>query len=368
MAGQTTNDTIVGFKKISTWGTAVAVTSTNAFKLKVSQLSLSGGFGVINTRDTGFGKKIEDVARGVFTGNITVSMDLSYNQPWTALFASVMGTEGNASSEITASQGDYSHTIDLSDSISNSSMIAWTLAFTTEESVGAKLIELPSVKFFSASISQDVNAQGTVTFQGFFDKVVTSGWTTSYANLTGLSGTTPYEIAILGGTNHYLRMNASSGGSLSGSNDIPIQNYTITLNRPLSTRYALRAANSSYTYEPLDLGLIDGQVSFRLLEINASTLDHLANWSAATDQKAELFIDGTQIGSGVNRSIKIQLPALEPSPGLPAGYDIPNNNSFQNPIAAFTMKKRSAAPTGMSGVTDYIRAIFIDQRSTKWTA
>lgn len=368
MPGQTTNDTIIGFKKISTWGTAVAVTSTNAFKLRASQLSISGAFGEISSSDTGFAKKIEDIARGVFSGQITITVNSSYNQPWSALLAAVMGTEGAASAEITASQGDYSHTIDVSDSISNASMLAFTVAFTTEDSTGAKLIELPSVKFFSASGTHTLNDKGSFTFQGFFDKIITSSWTTSYANLTGLSATSPYELMTVGGTNHYFRMNANSGGSLSGSNDLVITELNWSITRPTITRYGLRGANTQYTYEPLDNDKIDGRVSVKLLEINASSFDFIEIWKNKTAQKGEFFVDGTAIGTGVNRSMKLQFPRLVPDSPIPAGYDVPNNNSLQSPVAAFRMTKASSAPTGMSGVTDLMRAILIDQRSTKWTA
>lgn len=361
MAAITTNDVIVSFKKGVTWGTAVAVSS--GMRLRCSQLSISGGFEEFLSRDIGFGKKLQETIKTIFNGNITVTCDLTYNQPWMALLASIMGTESTPA-ETTVGQADYSRTLDLANTTFGGNF--WSMAYIMEDAT--YLAELPSVKFNSFTIQSDSNNVGTVTFSGVFDKMVVTSTTSTYANVTGVAATAPYEAAVLGGANHYFRMNANSGSALSSSNDFQIENYSFSITRPTRPQHVLRGANSKYIIEPKEIDRIDGSLTVRFGEIARGSFDLLLNWLNGTFLKAELFFDGSQIGTGVNRSQKFQFPYLQCLPALPSGYDVPNNNSLMTPTHGFRMLAATAAPAGMTSVTDYMRATIIDQRATKWTA
>lgn len=365
--GITSNDVTIGVKKGATWGTAVDITSTNAFKLRASVFSPDATFNEILSSDIGFAKKIVDTLRGQLSATISITMDMTFNQPWLALLASVLGTESSAT-ETTPSQGDYSRTIDLADSTYGSSACFWTMAMSTENATGAKLIELPSVKLNTVRMDFPVNDKPTITFTGIIDRIVISSWTTTYAHLIGLSATGNYETAVFTGTNAYYRQNAFSGGALSSGDNQAIESVSLELSRPSETRYGLRGANSQYTMEPYELGQIQGSVTVKYSEIDSSIQNLLDHWLNKTAQKAEWFLDGAQIGSGVNASYKFQIPEMAAMPKLPDGYKVPNNTSLMKPEIQYRMLQAAAAPTGMTGVTEYIRVTSIDRRSTKWTA
>lgn len=366
MAGITTNDVVVGFKKATTWGTEVAITSTGAMKVRLSQISVSAALrnffrAILASRKSHFDRA------GCQNYTVTATADLTYGQPWLAWLASTMGTESTPT-ETTGGQADYLRNLDLADSTYGSAKVIFSLGWTIEDATGAKVIVLPSVKWNQFSFTADANGVGTVTFSGVCDRPVISGATTTYANLVALSNPTGYEAAVLGGTNSYFRMNAQGGAGLTSGENKTIETYTIEINRPIRPQHALQGASSAYILEPKEIDRIDGFVTVRLSEINASSTDILSLWRNKTAQKAELFFDGTQIGTGVNRSFKFQMPSLEATPEFPAGHDVPNNNSLMTPTMRFRMLKASAAPTGMTSVTNLLRIAVVDTRSTKWTA
>lgn len=368
MAGIVSNDVVVSFKKISTWGTAVSV--AGGFRLRCSSLSISGGFDEITERDIGAGKKQTDMIRGVENVNVSLTCDYSYGQNWLPIIAGILGTE-SVPSETTPSQGDYSRNIDLADSTYGASAIVpgWTMAWTIEDAT--YIVELPSVKFNSFVVNMPINAVPTITFSGVADRVLMTGYTNSYATVTGVSAPAwDYELAVFGGgeaVNHYLRMNDASGATLAAGDNIWVENIEISLNRPLAPQHVLQGASSPYIIAPKEIGAIEGTVRVTLGESKEGTYAYAYKWANATDSKGAIYTDGDQIASGVKTSLTWIFPKLRPMGSLPGGYDIPNNSSLMKPVLSFKMLKASAAPSGMS-VTDYLRLVSFDRRSTKWTA
>lgn len=354
-----TNDVTVALKKGSTWGTEADITSGGLF-LYASNISVSGGYTDFIPRDFGLAGKRTSTARLQGKFNVKITCDLTYGQAWLALFASVMGTESSPS-ETTVGEADYLVNHDLADSVTG---LFWTLCYKVETD---RVFVLPSVKIMGFSLSISNNGAGSITFDGEAD-VITESSANTVAEIAALTKYT-YETVTLGGANHYFRTNADSGGGLSGSDDKMITGVTISVSRPLRGQYGLRGASSKYVLEPLQYGDIEGTLKVDYIELDDATYDMFGEWEAATTKKAELFIDGSQIAGGVNRSLKFQMPYLKPKPTIPVGHDVQSNNSQFTPSIEYHMLKRSAAPTGMSGVTDYLRLAEIHPtRSTKWTA
>lgn len=359
MASISTDLVKIGIKKGSTWGTAIAVSSGMYL---YGRITLSGGDDGYFPADLGFAGKRQTQTFLKRNLQVTITADLAYSQAIMALVTSVMGTESSPA-EQTGSQGDYLRNLDLADSNVG---LYWTVAWLNEDD---DVAELASVKWTGFTITQEANGVGQVSVTGVADTlgITGAGAASSVANITGNTPLT-YQSSVLGGTNHYFRMNSDSGAGLSGTDNKPILNYTLSLQRTLDPLYALRGASTPYSLEPTPLGDIVGTLSFQLAYIDDSVQDLIANWLAKTTWKAEIFMDGAQIGSGVNTSYKFQMPYLMSDGSLPAGYDAPAKNSRMQPAMSFAMLKRSAAPTGMTGVTDYLRIVSIDRRSTKWTA
>lgn len=359
MAEITTNQVVAGLKKGSTFGTEGDITSAGIY-LYASRITVNGGFGDFRPRDVGLAGKKTSIARLAFNATVQVVCDLTYGQGWLALFAGLMGTESTPT-EITGGQTDYSINIDLADTAD----IYWTLGYSIEDD---RTISIYSLKINSATIQLDINSPGTVTFSGIADRVV-EGSANTVAEISALTKYA-YESVTLGGANHYFRIDAySAGTALTNADDKTIQGVTISLSRPYQPRFGLRAANTPYTMNPLQLGDIQGALTVRHVGLDNATYDMLTQYTAKSALMAEFFYDGAQIGSGVNSSNKWQFPLLNPMGQFPRGHDLAGNNQYFNTEITYEMLKTTAAPAGMSGVTDYLRLVDIHRtRSTKWTA
>jgi len=356
MAAISTDQGKIAIKRGVTWGTAVSVATGDYL---YGTISVSGSKDLFIPRDIGFAGKQTTLTYLRQTLNVTITCDLAYNQTLNTLIGGVMATEA-AAVEQTGGQGDYLHAFDLNDSNAG---IFYTIAYFRESDA---VIELPSVKLTGFSVSMPINDVPVVTFTGVANHAVTTGDATStVANINALTPKT-YQSAVFNGANHYFRVNADGGAGLSNSNDQLILNANFSLQRTLDPLWALRGANTRYSLEPTPLGDIVGRLTFQMYDNTRAAMDMFDLWKNGTTQKAEIYLDGDQIGSGVNRSYKIQFPYLKPTGVFPTAHDLPAKNQRLQHSLEFAMLKRSAAPTGMTGVTDYMRWISVDLRSTSW--
>ncbi len=361
-----TGESKIGICGGATWGTAADIataSSADAFGLVHGRVALSTARGEFRTNDVGFSNKLEEIVKLEQTIDVTFTCDLSYHGNYLGIMAYVMNNIGNAS-ETTSSQGDYSHEMKLSDS--NNSRF-FTMAFLAGEDDNA--IEIPSVKFHSFTINHDVNGVGTFTAQGIADDVVIQADTpqNTVAEFSSFPDYPTYQPCVLGGSSHYFRQNANSGGALSGSEDMEILGYTLSVSRPLEREFTLRGASTPYTAEPKQLGYTIGSLEVRYARVEDSVIDILNTWDDETKQKMEIFFDGDQINSGVNTSLKLQFPYAEIAGAMPGGFDLPNNNTRMRPVVSYNLLKASSAPSGMTGVTDYLAVTTINERSANYT-
>lgn len=356
-AFDSTNQSKAALKK-TTWGVEGDITSGGIF-LYASNITCSGGYETVYPRDFGTSGKrtIQRRTRAAFT--VSITCESTFGQGWLALLSGLMGTESTPA-EVNVGQGDYLRTIDLADYPS----IVWTLVYSVET---AKTRCIPSLKITSASFTGDAAGVGQWQFQGIGHSFIESSANT-VSEIAALS-TYTYDQAILGGGNHYFRYGAySTGTALTSTNNLPILSVGVNLERPLSGQYGLNGANTFFVTEPTQQGDTMGSLTFRLPTLDGSQADLMADWSAANFKMAELFYDGTQIGTGANHSVKMQFPYLQSPGDVPGGQDLPGNNAFFNPSINLSTLKVGTAPAGMTGVTDYLRLSSTDKRSTKWIA
>jgi hypothetical protein len=355
-----TSQIYCGIKKGSVWGTEVAVTGAGSTALTPSSLQLSDSFADFLPRDVGQGFKRTSQARLQRDCSFSLGFDVTYDGGWIALLAAFMGTESNPA-ETTGSQGDYSDNIDLADSTFGT---FWSLAWMIETD---RVMAIPSFKPVGFTYTHAVNGAGTITFQCMGDRSLVSSATTA-GNLSGLTAYT-YETATLGGTNHYFRINSQGGSGLASGDAVTAIGWTMSLTRPHKPLFGLRGASTQYTLEPRQSDPLDGTFKLDFTEVDDATLDMMGQWTNATKLKAEIFYDGSQIAAGVNRSFKWQMPYVQPTGAIPTGHDWANNNSLMQPSYTLRMLKATAAPTGMTGVTDLLRVVPIwNTKSTRWSA
>lgn len=359
MATITYTDVVAGLKKGSTWGTEGDITSAG-INLYASSITLSGGYADFQSRDFGQGGKRTNNARLQMDANVAITCDLTYGQGWLALFQGVMGTESSPA-EQTASQGDYLVNHDLADSNYG---LYWTMGFSIESD---RTISIYSMKVISATFNININSPATVTFNCIADHF-REGSANTVSEITALTDYA-YESVVLGNTNHYFRLDTYANAPLTSADNKQILGVDIAISRPSQPIRGLRGANTPYSLEPKQLGVIDGTLTVRFNELDNATWDILTEWSIPVFNMAELFIDGSVIGTTVNRSLKFQFPYLKVKGAFPAGHSPESNNGLFQPVISFDMLKASSAPSGMSGVTDLLRLAEIHPvRSTKWSA
>lgn len=292
---------------------------------------------------------------------MSITCELTYGQGWLTLLSGLLGTESTPA-ETTGSQADYSCNIDMADSTSG---LFWTLCYSVETD---RVIEIASLKPTSMTLTLDINQPGTVQFQCIADSIAISS-TNTVAEIAALTDY-PFETCVLGGTNHYFRHDVYSvSTALTSADNKAISGFTLNVNRPLQRRYGLRGALTPYTLEPPQLGPIDATLTARFTELDDGTWDLFGEWVSPSFKMAEIFFDGSQIAAGVNRSYKLQMPYMKIKGSIPPGHDVQSNNGLFLPSATWDLLRASAAPAGMSGVSDLLRVVPVfPTRSTKWQA
>ncbi|WZO97312.1 hypothetical protein EP7_004337 [Isosphaeraceae bacterium EP7] len=352
------NGAVAGVVKGNTYGTEADITA-GGINLYASSISPSGGYADFVTRDFGQGGKRTNNARLAASFDCSLSFDWTFSQAWQVFLAGILGTEATPS-ETTVGQGDYLHKFDVADSIQG---LFYTVVYSIESD---RTMVIPSFTPTSITIAAEINGPGTVTVQGVADNVKESSMNT-VAEVTALVDY-PYESVVMGGANQYTRIhNYSTGSPLSSTHDKEIAGFTLTVSRQKDRRYGMRGALSKFTKEPLELGLIDATLTVRHTELDNAGFDILDYWTNPSYKMGEFYFDGSQIGSGVNASYKLQFPSMKVKGAFPGGHGISSNRGLFTPDVTFDLFKAAAAPSGMTGVTELLRVSSVNAvRSAKW--
>lgn len=322
----------------STWGTAVASGSGDKF---AGEMSISANGTVLDSRTIGSGQYMRsNFTRGSYIPTASLTADLGYRNNCDTLIAAFMGTAG-APTEVTASQSDYKHTITFNTTL-NAKYISFGYTDTASTSV-----ELPTAAVRTIGIK-------TTSIPGYLDftaellgnSIVFPGSTNTYAVIAATTFTegTP-ELVACDFSDAY-RTNAQSGGSIATGNLYSITGLDFSMTRPQEIIPEIKG--SSGLSAPIGSGVTEGTFNITVKELVDQ--GYLAIWSAETAQKASIDIQGTQIGSGTNKTFKLYLPRLllvdEPQYGLTTDGVNTLGLNFRIAVA-------SANPTGMSSTYPY---------------
>jgi hypothetical protein len=154
------------------------------------------------------------------------------------------------------------------------------------------------------------------------------------------------------------RINKQSGSGLASTDAIPVESFDFGFERPQDRTFA---TGQDYIVEPGDneFPTLSFKVTFtRMNTVSANSL--YAALRANDAFKADLIALGTFINSTDQLTRKYQFPYIELQ-----DFQTPAAGAAQvKPTAMFLLKKPSAAPTGMSGVTMPFRLTKIMQNST----
>ena len=342
MASITGAQTKAGVKIASTWGTSVACGAGNSF---AGEISPNFNVTEITASQIGSGNYMLNTAtKGTVIPTISLTADLGYRNNVDILIAQMMGTSG-APSEQNVGEGDYLHQITFNTTL-NAKYV--TLAY---QSSSATSIEFPTCAVQSIGIT-------TTSIPGYIDftaDLVASGAElssstntfASLANCTFDEGV-PELVAVDYVDN--FQTNAESGGAVGGGDQYNITSFELALSRPQEVIPEIKG--SAGNPAPIATDLMDGTFNVNVKEL----VDHAyyTIWSAETAQKAEVTVQGTQIGSGDNKTFKIILPRMllvtEPTYAL---TDQGTNTLALN----FRLLKAAANPTGMASTYPYFEII-----------
>ncbi len=298
MASISGAQTKAGVKIASTWGTAVACGATNSF---AGEISPSFNVSEIVSRQIGSGAYMLSTAtRGSVIPTVSLTADLGYRNNCDILLAQFMGTSA-APTEVTVGQGDYRHTIKFNTTL-NAKFV--TLAF---ETTSTTVMEFPTSAVQSIGIAT-TSVPGYIDFTAelLSNTVELSSAVNTNATLANctFSEGTPELVAV--DLVDKFRTNTQSGSSVAGGDQYNITGFNLSLNRPQEIIPEIKgsAGNSA----PLSSDLFDGTLSLEVKEL----ADHAyyTIWSAETARKALIQIEGTQIGTGINKSFSIYLPSM----------------------------------------------------------
>lgn len=324
------------YKIGATFGTAVSGGSGNKL---LAEISPNFNVDEVTARMMGSGKAMMDtVTRGNLKPTVDITMDARYQDCMGFILAQFMGTAG-APTEVTGGQGDYKHTITF-----NTSMNAkWgTLAYDTSN---ATLLEYPSCATTSISFKLS-DAPGIIEFNASLlaNNVLTTGATNTNGSMA--SATLGNIEPIAYNFDDTFRMNANSGGSLGGGDQYNITGFELNLSRPQEMIGEIKAAVGNS--QPIETGLFEGTITLTV----KSLVDHtkFAEWLAETPQKCSLNIQGTQIGSGTNKTLAINIPKMQ----LVQEPDYKLASEGINPLTlTYRILQATANPTGMSSTWPY---------------
>lgn len=146
-----------------------------------------------------------------------------------------------------------------------------------------------------------------------------------------------------------VRMNVASAGSLTASDVINVEAIEWSFERPQDAPFV---TGQDYIFEPGDNGHPMVKVSWVYPRMNTVSANSL--YQALRDDqtfKADITMSGALINSTDRYSNLYQFPALE----LDEWQATVTGPNQVKPRASFTAKLASAAPTGMSGVTNPFR-------------
>ena len=356
------HNAIIGIAHGSTWDTAVQATH----RLRVQSFVVNDSTDVRKSQnhDLGYFPRKTQQGRRNVSGSITVDCDLGGE--WLMLLSSLMGTATASPTEVNSGEGDYLHNFDMAANHTKFMSFAWKME---DDVVG----QINSAKLSGVSFQGTENGPLIATFNWIGSRMVHTSTATSIANLDALSFTQPQCPIIFNGSSTYLRYaDRSTSTALDSDDNVPWSSFQFDLQRPITGYTAVRGADTQITYEPVPSALGVANFSFSLPFIDDGEIDLFAKYLAGasgTIGMAEIFVDGEQIASGANTSLKIQIPYANVL--AVSGFGVTGNAGFATPGLQTDLGKLASSDTdtaGMTGVDGPARFVTVDQRSAAYVS
>jgi hypothetical protein len=338
MASISGTNTVGAVQIATTWGTAVAAGAGDRL---AGEFNLSFNGTTLDARTVGSGQIMRsNFARGTYIPTLSYTGDLGYRNGCDTIIAAFMGTSP-VPTVVTVGQGDNRHTITLNPTM-NARYVSF--GYTDTDSTSQ---EIPTASVRSIGI-QSTGVPGYVDFTAELlgNQVVFPGTTNTFAAIAATTFTEGTPELVATDFSDAYRTNAQSGGSIASGNLYSITSFSFNMSRPQDLIPEIKG--SAGHSAPISTGVAEGTFSITVKELADQA--YYTIWLNETAQKASIDIQGTQIGTGTNKSFKLFLPRLllvgEPQ-YAPTGDGV-------NPLTLnFTIAAASSNPTGMTSIYPY---------------
>lgn len=324
--------------KASTWGTATAASTGDKY---IGELTWKNGAEVLKKRSQGSGKFMTSgFTRGAYKPTVVLTGDVYANSAFGKILAQFMGAD-SVSAEQTASQADYIHTITVA---AQSKYLS--VAF---ESSDATVIEFPTCSVRSLTIST-TSIPGYLQFTAELvaNKVEFSTAVNTNAVLAAATIVDTEVFAPSDEDDFWLDTQAS--GSLASGDQFNLISYSLEMSRPQESVNEIKGSAGN------GAPVVQDDFAASLTLGVASLKNHaiIAHHVTEAGLKSLFTIEGSQIGSGLNKALNIYVPRMqliqEPDYGI--------TNPGINPVTyKFDISAADSNPTGMTSQYPYLTLV-----------
>ena len=358
------SDITAGMKIASTWHTAVALGANDGGYLDTVDLALARE--IVPDESAGFAG-LEELYRGKVDEGFELECALRWSNslPWVHLFALI----GNESTSLVGASTAYSHTAQVDHSIEGH---FYTFAALIGGNNSYGVHEVPSVKPVGATISVDGNGFLHAALRGIKDGVnvgdsnAQSNDAVSMSNVTAETSRLriPFKIGKF-------RINAQSDAALADSNAMDVRDLELTINRS----FERDDPASADTYQSTEWETEEPKATTETVEVllkisydwdanNQAWWNDLDPSGGPYQYKADLQWQGALIEAGYYYLLKFEFPQLQL---IEQTYPVDGQNRLVA-TATFRAMVASSAPTGMTGITRYLKMTLINTRSSNYGA
>ena len=329
-------------KKAAVWGTAVACGANNGILILPSDIKKDRPSLVDDSLGLYFP---QDADQGEIKAAGSRRLYLRYDS-LDLLFALVMGATGGAPTQQGATTA-YAQKFTQAASLDS---IFATLALYNQINVE----ECTSVKVTGVTIKGQIGGVVEVTFDIIAnDKITGSAVNTSgtFANVTFFESANRvlYSQGVF-------RMNAQAGAGLGVGDVIYPKSFELSFKRKMSGVYGSGGSFNNID-EPSNDGLPEVKLKIEFPRYTAAT--YFTDWDANNAKKMDITFTGGLIATTYYRTFKLSMPNLKY-----ANVDLPIVQGIMTHPLEFIALGCSAAPTGMTGITNPFQIDVINRQVT----
>jgi len=335
---------LIGLKKASEWGTAVACGAGDGLLIKSESLKAT----IEHLQDDSLGLPF---IQRTDPGNIAVAGSIEAYLRYEGLDVAIALAMGTAGTPDDAGNGAYSNEYVMADDLIG------LFATIAKKMKSDKVHEFPSVKIHGFKISAEMNAPVIITL----DCIANILELASVTNTTTTMGNLTYPDKgnrIIMNTSTTVRINDEDGAALDADDKIYPSGFELTFSRPVEGD---QLGSASGVNEPAPSGIPEPpELVMHFPRYDDTNHQYFVDWDAFTRKKMDISFQGALIGGANYYGFTINFPnlkvkdpeALVSSPGkIPA-------------TVPFICLGTDSAPTGMTGITKPFQLNIMNTRST----